>query len=335
MPATSCRAVHGAQRARGASGVTTPRSRRRGRPRGRGAPRRPTAGRPARVDRFRGPVGRAAQRSEQRADRTEHQAAVDRAGDRQACAMRRSSCREAEQRGASRRLVLQRRRVGLRAVHPVRRLAGPLLFALAVLGAVVVFLVRRTTWRAVRDSPLATAVAPARSGAGRWPPSPARRAFAGTAAVAVPIVALAGVIGLVSPSPTLSGASSKWPTRTRVDEPRDLVDHRGRPLAVPFVVISALMSPSSTAAGARALRRAWSGARARRFVVDRLPRGRPGIVLPSLTVIGVPLAIWLFVRWQFMPQAIRLEGIVGGRRWPQRRSSPDGWCVTLVRRDRR
>ena len=28
----------------------------------------------------------------------------------------------------------------------------------------------------------------------------------------------------------------------------------------------------------------------------------------SITVVGVPVAIWLFVRWQFMPQAIVLEG---------------------------
>jgi hypothetical protein len=30
-------------------------------------------------------------------------------------------------------------------------------------------------------------------------------------------------------------------------------------------------------------------------------------------VIGIPIAIWLFVRWQFLPQVTMLEGL-GGRR---------------------
>ena len=32
-----------------------------------------------------------------------------------------------------------------------------------------------------------------------------------------------------------------------------------------------------------------------------------GVVLVSFTVVGLPVAVWLFVRWLFLPQAVMLE----------------------------
>jgi hypothetical protein len=197
------------------------------------------------------------------------------------------------------------------------------LFSLAVLVALALFLVRRTSWRVVGATPLRR-----RRRAGeiwRLAVTEYRRhpgVFAAVGAIAVPIAGLAALIGLVLTHLPFVGrflevadtdaASTRLVTSSIVG---------GALVALPFVVVSALVASAvDDDAGARlSLPRAWRVVRARaRALLVAFVVAVVVIVLVSLTVIGVPVATWLFVRWQFMPQAAVLEGL--GRRASLRRS---------------
>ena len=218
------------------------------------------------------------------------------------------------------------------SVKYVEFVASParILFALAILAGVVVFLVRRTSWRAVDATPFRD-----RRRAGEiWRLAIAeyRRhpgVFASAAAVAVPIVALAARDRpRARPRPVHRALRRGRRPGRRVDAADRVVGHRERPHR------RAVRRDLRPRGGRRRrprmaprARPAWSAVRKRggalltAFVVAVL-----AVVLASITVVGVPLAIWLFVRWQFMPQAIVLEGLSGraalarsghltGRRW--------------------
>ena len=186
-----------------------------------------------------------------------------------------------------------------------------ILLALTVLTAAVVFLVRRTSWRTVDPAPLR-----ARRRAGEiWRLSVGEyrrhpRAFATATAIAVPITALAAVIGVVLTRLPLLGrlvaVSDPDAPATRLIS-SSLIG--AAVLAVPFIVVSALVATIVDDPLHRPRRPAWATVRARAgALLAAILTAILVIVVMSFTVVGVPVAIWLFVRWQFMPQAIVLEG---------------------------
>jgi hypothetical protein len=209
--------------------------------------------------------------------------------------------------------------VGWGSVKYIAFVASParVLLALAVLLALVVFLVRRTSWRVVDATPLRR-----RRRAGeiwRLGVTEYRRhpgVFGVVGAIAVPIAGLAALIGIVLTHLPLIGrfleVADPDAASTRLVSSSII---GGALVALPFVVVSALVAMAvDDEGGARlSLGLAWRAVRerARRLLAAFLV-AVVVIVLVSLTVVGVPLATWLFVRWQFMPQAAVLEGL-GGR----------------------
>ena len=209
--------------------------------------------------------------------------------------------------------------VGWGSVQYIRLVASParVLFALAVLGALVVFLVRRTSWRVVETAPLRhrrRAGEIWRLAVGEYRRRPG--VFAGAAVLAVPIAALAAVVGIVLTRAPFVGrfvevadpdaASTRLVTSSLIG---------GALLALPFVVISAFVAAAvDDGGGTRSSpRRAWAVVRERAgSLLTAFLLAVVVIVLLGLTVVGVPVAIWLFVRWQFMAQAAVLESR-GGR----------------------
>jgi Vacuolar protein sorting-associated protein 62 len=194
----------------------------------------------------------------------------------------------------------------------------PMLLALAVVVALAVFLVRRTSWRAVAPVPLARR---RRTGeilrvAGvveRQHPA----TFGGVGAIAVPVAALAVLVaavitrlpfigGLVVVSDS-EGAGGRFVVSTIIATVFG---------AFAFVLISAAVAwivrgrqgiRTSAKGSARAVGNR-AGALATSFVPAAIAVGVLG-----LTVVGLPIAIWLFVRWQFIAQATMLEGLAGQR----------------------
>jgi hypothetical protein len=206
------------------------------------------------------------------------------------------------------------------SVQFIRFVASParVLFALAVIAAVAVFLVRRTSWRLVEPLPLAE-----RRRAGeivrvaavtyRRHPGP----FSVVGLIAIPIAALALVLAAVVEHLPFLG------DLVAVSDP----DDTGSRLVIAsliaalfgifaFVLISAAVAwlvgghggplPSARDALHAVARRI--GALAGAFLPAAVV-----IVALDLVVIGIPIAIWLFVRWQFLPQVTMLEGRDGLR----------------------
>jgi hypothetical protein len=193
---------------------------------------------------------------------------------------------------------------------------GPMLVALVVLVALVWFLVRRTSWRVVPPVPLALR---RRTGeilrvAGalyrRHPGT-----FAAVGAIALPVAALAVLVGAVAAHLPFIG---------------DLVvvsDSEGAGgrfvvssiIAAVFAVFAFLLISAAVAwivgdshgirASARGSARATgseAGALARSILLAAVI-----VVILGLTVIGLPISIWLAVRWLFVPQVTMLEGCRG------------------------
>ena len=67
-------------------------------------------------------------------------------------------------------------------------------------------------------------------------------------------------------------------------------------------------------------------------MVRSVGRGALVIVLLSITLIGVPIAIWLTVRWYFIPQATMLDGALGRNALVRSAESVQGrwWRVALT-----
>jgi Vacuolar protein sorting-associated protein 62 len=214
---------------------------------------------------------------------------------------------------------------------------GRMLVVLAVLAAVVVFLVRRTSWLAVERVPLVRrrrAGEIARlSGATYWRH---RGTFVAVGMIAVPVVTLSLLVGAIIGWLPLVG---------------DLVtvtdtEGTGGRLAIAsliaglfgvfaFVLIAAAVSwivggPGRARADAGESLQAVArrtGALATAFLPAAVI-----VVLLNLVVVGVPVAIWLVVRWQFIPQVTMLEGVGG---WATLRRSAElvrsrWWHTALV-----
>ncbi|MET0911289.1 MAG: Vps62-related protein, partial [Ilumatobacteraceae bacterium] len=223
--------------------------------------------------------------------------------------------------------------VGWGSVQYINFVASPVrvLFALAVLGAAVAFLVRRTSWTRVAATPLRR-----RRRAGeilRLAAAELRRhpaTFASAAALAIPIAMLAALLGIVFSHAPVIGAF------VEVADPTDagarLVSSTiiaSAVIVLPYTLISALVAGLlDDTGGARTnIGAAWSSVRRRAGALSTaLLLAVVSVVLVSFTVVGLPIAVWLFVRWLFLPQAVVLDHCGGraalahsarlvGRRW--------------------
>ena len=214
------------------------------------------------------------------------------------------------------RHVLRRRRVGLGPVHQVRRLAGA--------GAVRAGACSRR-WpcsssgarRGARSSrsPCRAGAGPARSPAspacstgaipGRSPPS-ARSPFRSpcVALLAGAVVRAAAVHRRSRHG--LGHRGHRRPARHRLDHRRAVRRLRLRPDLRRGGVDRRRSRRASGPPPATRCRRwhAGSGRSRAAFFPAALV-----IVVLDLAVIGIPIAIWLFVRWQFIPQVTMLEGL--------------------------
>jgi hypothetical protein len=88
---------------------------------------------------------------------------------------------------------------------------------------------------------------------------------------------------------------------------------------MPLYILSLLVTVIATAAIARAVDDIAEGRppdfnRSYRYVWDRLQtllvaalRAVGPILLATVTIVGIPLAVYLFVRWVFLPQAIAVD----------------------------
>ena len=206
------------------------------------------------------------------------------------------------------------------SVQFIKFVASParMLFVLAVLTALAVFLVRRTSWQRVGPLPV-----PRRRRAGeiaRVATVLYRRhpgTFAAVGAIAIPVALAALLTGAIV---------TRLPLLGDLVEISDTEGTGGRFVigsiisgvfgVLAFVLICAAVAwvvggPDGTRPDARQAIRAV-GAKAGDLSAAFVPAAIV-IVLLSLVFIGIPVAVWLFVRWIFTPQVIILEGL-GGRR---------------------
>jgi hypothetical protein len=210
--------------------------------------------------------------------------------------------------------------VGWGSVQLNRFFAEPwlMLAALALIAALAVFLVRRTSWDVVEPAPLVRrrrlgeimrlAVSTYRQHPGT---------FSAVGVLAIPVVLAALLIGsvirrlpFVGDLVTVSeadGGGGRLLASSAI---------AGVFVVFAFVVVSAAVAwlvggPHGVDAGAVGAARAVAS-RGRELASSFIPAAIVIVVL-SLTVIGTPVAAWLFVRWQFLPQATMLERR-GGRR---------------------
>ena len=205
------------------------------------------------------------------------------------------------------------------SVQFVNFVASParVLFVLAVVAALAVFLLRRTSWRSVAPLPLAhrrRAGEIARAAAVLYRRHPGT--FSAVGAIAVPVAALALLVGAVIERLPLVGdlvtVSDTEGTGGRLVIASVIAGLFG---VLAFVVISAAVAwivggPHGIRASAGGALQA-AGRRAGPLAAAFFPAALVILVL-NLAVIGIPIAVWLFVRWQFVPQVTMLEGL-GGR----------------------
>ena len=206
------------------------------------------------------------------------------------------------------------------SVQFVRFVASParVLFVLALLTALAVFIVRRTSWRSVGPVPL-----PRRRRAGeiarvagvlyrRHPGT-----FTAVGAIAVPVAVVALVAGAVLERLPFIGdlvtVSDTEGTGGRLVIASTIAGLFG---VLAFVLISAAVAwivggPQGIRASAGDALQAV-GRRIGPLAAAFFPAALIIVVL-DLAVIGIPIAIWLLVRWQFIPQVTMLEGLSGFR----------------------
>lgn len=205
--------------------------------------------------------------------------------------------------------------VGWGSVQYINFVASPVrvLITIAVLAGIAGFLIRRTSWGLGDPTPLRRrrrAGEIARLAATGYRRHPG--VFAAAAAVAVPIGAAAAFVGVVlSRIPPFGPFLGEADT---ADSGFRLVWSLivgGVVMALPFVVVAALVAGivDDEIQPRLSLGPSWDAMRRRAGVlVGALVIAVVVIVLASLTVVGAPLAAWLFVRWVFLPQAVVLEG---------------------------
>ena len=224
------------------------------------------------------------------------------------------------------------------SVQFIKFVASParMLFVLAVLTALAVFLVRRTSWQRVGPLPV-----PRRRRAGeiaRVATVLYRRhpgTFAAVGAIAIPVALAALLTGaIVTRLPLLGDLVEISDTEGTRRTLRHRLDHQRR-------VRRARVRPHlrRRGMGRRRSRRHPTGRTSgdpRRRRQGRRPLGcvRAGSDrhrAASLVFIGIPVAVWLFVRWIFTPQVIILEGL-GGRRALARSAElvRHGWWHTAL-----
>ena len=219
------------------------------------------------------------------------------------------------------------------SVQFIKFVASParMLFVLAVITALAVFLLRRTSWREVESLPL-----PRKRRAGeiarvagvlyrRHPGT-----FAAVGMVAIPIAALALLTGAVV---------RRLPLIGDLIEVSDTEGTGGRfviasiiSLAfglLAFVVITAAVAwivgdQAGVPDARQALRAvaARAGALGSAFVIAAIV-----IIVLSFFLLGIPIAVWLFVRWMFTAPVVMLEDL-GGR--PALRRSSAARAQALV-----
>ncbi len=192
------------------------------------------------------------------------------------------------------------------------------LFVLAVLVALAVFLIRRTSWRSVGSLPLVRrrrAGEMARAAGVLYRRHPGT--FTAVGAIAIPVAAIALLVSAAIERLPLIGdlvtVSDTEGTGGRLVIATSIAGLFG---TFAFVLISAVVAwivggPHGIRASAGEALQA-GGRRAGALATAFLPAAVIILVL-DLAVIGIPIAIWLLVRWQFIPQVTMLEGL-GGRR---------------------
>ncbi len=206
------------------------------------------------------------------------------------------------------------------SVQFVRFVASParVLFVLALLTALAVFIVRRTSWRSVGPVPL-----PLRRRTGeiaRVSGATYRRhpgTFTAVGAIAVPVAVVALLAGaMIKRLPFIGDlvtVSDTEGTGGRLVIASSIAALFG---VLAFVLISGAVAwivggPQGIRASAGDALQAVArriGPLAAAFFPAALI-----IVVLDLAVIGIPIAIWLLVRWQFIPQVTMLEGRSGFR----------------------
>jgi hypothetical protein len=206
------------------------------------------------------------------------------------------------------------------SVQFVNFVASParVLFVLGLLIALGVFLVRRTSWRSVGPVPLARqrrAGEIARIAGVLYRRHPGT--FTAVGAIAVPVAVVALLVGAVIKRLPFIGelvtVSDTEGTGGRLVIASSIAGLFG---VIAFVLISAAVAwivggPQGIRASAGGALQAVgrrTGALAAAFFPAAII-----IVVLDLVVIGIPIAIWLLVRWQFVPQITMLEGLSEGR----------------------
>jgi Vacuolar protein sorting-associated protein 62 len=206
------------------------------------------------------------------------------------------------------------------SVQFINFVASParVLFLLALLTTLAVFLVRRTSWRSVAPVPLARrrrAGEIARVAGVVYRRHPGT--FTAVGAIAVPIAAVAVVVSAVIERLPLVGdlvtVSDTEGTGGRLVIASSIAGLFG---VLAFMLISAAVAwivggPHGIRASAGGALQAV-GRRIGPLAAAFFPAAIAIVVL-DLLVVGIPFAIWLLVRWQFLPQVTMLEA-VGGRR---------------------
>ncbi|HEY4609155.1 MAG TPA: Vps62-related protein [Ilumatobacteraceae bacterium] len=194
---------------------------------------------------------------------------------------------------------------------------GRMLLVVAAIVALLLFLARRTSWEIVDPMPLVR-----RRRLGQIFRVASRQikacpgTFAATAGLALPVVGVALLIGAVARRlPFLGdlvevsdsdGTDGRWLVATIIATTL---------VTLAFVVISAavawIIGGPQVRPSARDAARAVSARLGGLVVAVLIAAAVLGVL--AVIVIGVPIAVWLFVRWQFTPQVVLLEG-EGGRR---------------------
>jgi hypothetical protein len=196
--------------------------------------------------------------------------------------------------------------------------SSPTQLTLAVIGlsAALAFIVRRTSWREVAPEPVVR-----RRRAGEIARVSTKlyrrhlRTFAALGLLSLPVAAIGGLVGsLVVHVPILGELVTLADTRSRAARLAASVLIGGLANVVAFVIVSAAVAEAAGALG-----RGGSEPLLPLGIVDRLRgRARPlasgfvrALVLVALlyaSVVGIPLALGLIVRFQFLPQVVMLEG---------------------------
>lgn len=227
--------------------------------------------------------------------------------------------------------------VGQGSVLFIEFMASPakVLTVLVILALVLTFLLQRTSWRRVDPVPVVArrrAGEIARAGVALYRARPAT--FAALGGIAVPVAVLAALVSAVLTHLPFVGDA------TTVAEDGGA---RGKLLvtsvvAAAFWPLTVLLVSAGVAAVLVGDPRAVSARQALRAVAERswdlATSFVPAMVLVgalSFTVVGAPVAVWLAVRLQFLPQVTMLEGLRNRRAMARSGSLVRGrWLHTAV-----